>query len=89
MAGRTCTGPEAAQICSALRDGTQTAIACDGVTWNVFNCLGIELTADNAACTCQNPGYSVRPCIAHQDWGGVNTTTCAGPSQTITVTCGY
>ena len=88
--GRTCDGPEAAQICSALRTGTGFSVACDGNTWYVGTCtLGIELTADNAACTCQTPGYSVRPCIAHQDWGGVNTNTCNGPTQTITVSCGY
>jgi len=89
MIGRTCTGDEARQICDALRDGATVSIPCDGFTWYVGNCGGIELTADNSACTCQDPGFSVRPCIAHQDWGGVNSATCAGPTQTIDVVCGY
>jgi cysteine-rich repeat protein len=89
MAGRTCNGAGATQLCNALRDGTTLSVACNGHTWFVDDCLGIELTADDLGCACVSPGYSVRPCIAHQDYGGVNTNTCAGPSQTITVTCGY
>ncbi len=92
--GRTCTGDEARQICDALRDGSPFfSIACDGNTWFVDNCSGIELTADNASCACMldemNPGYSIRPCINHQDWGGVGTISCGAPTQTITVSCGY
>jgi cysteine-rich repeat protein len=94
MAGRVCTGDEARQICDALRDGVFFSIFCDGHTWFVDNCAGgFELTADDAACACMldemNPGYSIRPCINHQDWGGANTITCGAPTQTITVTCGY
>jgi hypothetical protein len=89
LVGRTCDGDEARQICDALRDGVAFSILCDGHTWYVGNCGGIELTADDSACSCQDPGFSVRPCINHQDWGGVNSATCGGPTQTITVECGY
>ncbi len=89
MAGRVCTGDEARQICDALRDGVFFSIFCDGHTWFVDNCGGIELTADDLQCSCVSPGYSVRPCIAAQEWGGVNTSTCGAPTQTINITCGY
>jgi hypothetical protein len=47
-----------------------------------------ELTADNAACNCTNPGYNIRPCInTNGDWGGIDTKTCGAPSQTLSVTC--
>jgi hypothetical protein len=87
--GRVCTGDEARQICDALRDGAFLSIFCDGHTWFVDECGGTELTADDAQCSCEDPGYSIRPCIMADVWGGVNTITCSAPSQTITVTCGY
>ena len=89
--GRTCTGSGANTLCQALHNGTATSVAnCGGFTWYVDNCSsqGWELTADNAQCTCSNPGYNVRPCInTNGDWGGIKGLTCAAPSQTITVTC--
>ena len=89
--GRTCTGSDANTLCQALHSGTTVKnLSCGGYTWNVDFCSGMtwELTADNAACTCTNPGYNVRPCInTNGDWGGITTQTCAAPSQSITVTC--
>ena len=88
--GRTCTGPGANTLCQALHNGTTVNVSCGGYTWNVDYCSGMtwELTADNAACTCTNPGYNVRPCInTNGDWGGITTKTCAAPSQSISVTC--
>ena len=41
------------------------------------------------ACACQSAAegvYVVRPCIGNQNWGGVGTNVCNGPSQTISVT---
>jgi cysteine-rich repeat protein len=88
--GRTCTGDEARQICDALRDGAGFfSIFCDGHTWFVDECGGTEITADDGSCTCMDPGFAVRPCIFAQEWGGVNSTTCGAPTQTIVVTCGY
>jgi cysteine-rich repeat protein len=87
--GRTCTGAAATQICDALRTSTTFSILCNGHTWFVDDCSGWELTADDNACFCGDPGYNVRPCLANLNWGGVNTATCSAPSQTITVTCGY
>jgi hypothetical protein len=85
--GRTCTGTGANTLCQALHSGTATNVVCNGHTWYVDTCGAVELTADDAACMCETPGYSVRPCIGNLNWGGVNTTTCSPPSQTLTVTC--
>jgi hypothetical protein len=38
-------------------------------------------------CSCQNPGYAVRPCNQNQNWGGVKTATCGAPTQTMSVVC--
>ena len=89
--GRTCTGSGANTLCQALHNGTTvSSLSCGGYTWNVDFCSGMtwELTADNAACNCTNPGYNIRPCInTNGDWGGINTKTCGAPSQTLSVTC--
>jgi hypothetical protein len=88
--GRTCTGTNANTICQALHNQTTVAaLSCGGYTWNVYTgCNGdVELSADGTTCGCPTTGYDVRPCIANSNWGGINTATCTGPSQTITVTC--
>ena len=89
LVGHTCTGAGANTICQALHSGTTvTNLSCGGYGWYVDNCMGIELTADGASCTCTNPGYNVRPCLSSNgDWGGVKTASCSAPTQTITVTC--
>jgi cysteine-rich repeat protein len=91
--GVTCDGAAANTICQALGDGLAVNnVACNGRTWNVGSCgAGIELNAQgNGVCQCTNPGYVVRPCInqGNSNWGGVNTNTCGGPTQTIQVICG-
>jgi cysteine-rich repeat protein len=93
MQGVQCNGAPANQICQALGDGIAVNnVMCNGRTWNVGTCgSGIELNAQgNGVCQCTNPGYVVRPCIgqANPNWGGVNTNTCNGPTQTIEVICG-
>jgi hypothetical protein len=88
--GRTCTGTDANTLCQALHNGTTVNVTCGGFTWNVDFCSGMtwELTADNAACTCTDPGYNIRPCInTNGDWGGITTKSCSAPSQTLSVTC--
>ena len=90
LVGRTCTGVSANTLCQALRTGTTVSgLACNGNTWFVDQCSGgLEITADGAACACKTPGYAVRPCLSSNgDWGGVNTATCNGPTQTMNVTC--
>jgi hypothetical protein len=86
--GRTCTGNTAAQIVNALKAGGSFNGTCNNISWSVGTCVGgqdIGVSADGAICTC-NGQYAVRPCINHQDWGGVKTVSCNAPSQTLTVT---
>jgi hypothetical protein len=87
--GVECVGAAANQICQALHDGQATSVACGGKTWRTGNCgNGMELTTTSNICSCDN-GYTIRPCIGNgnPNWGGVNTATCNGPTQTIEVVC--
>jgi hypothetical protein len=88
------------QIATALKNGTAGSFTAGGFTWNVgIGCGGnmiesppTELNANSAGdagtCSCPDPGYIVRPNIGdgNSNWGGANTATCGGPSQTLTVT---
>src|SRR6266446_2601149 len=92
--GRTLTDATVVpQIAAALKSGTSASFNTGGFTWNVGTCgTGIEFNASNIGnviCACLSPSqaYTVRPEIgaSNPNWGGVNTNTCSGPSQTITV----
>ncbi|WP_437807064.1 PKD domain-containing protein [Sorangium sp. So ce1078] len=91
--GVTCTGAAANTLCQALHDGTPTGpIDCNGRTWVVGTGCGpssdvVEITADGSECSCTN-GYTARPCIGNENWGGAGGDTCFAPSQTISVVCG-
>jgi hypothetical protein len=87
--GRTCSGTNANTLYQTLHNNTTTSVTCGSFTWHTDECTGgLELTGDNSACTCANPGYNVRPCLnTNGDWGGVKSASCGAPSQTITVTC--
>jgi hypothetical protein len=85
--GVTCSDPAAAtQICRALHHGSFTSVSCGGHTWSVGQCGGTELSVDVSVCFCSFPGRTVRPCEG-EFWGGVNTDTCDGQSQNMTVVC--
>ena len=93
MVGRLCDDPVPAnQICQALANGQSTTVACQGHTWYATGgggCSGgqMELSVDAITCSCGSQ-YAVRPCIFHQDWGGVGGgNSCSAPSQTIEVVC--
>ena len=75
-----------ANIALALTtNGTYGPVTSNSRLWHVRPCLGgIDLSADGLACSCGSI-YSVRPCIGNSNWGGVNSTTCGGPSQTMIV----
>ena len=87
--GVTCNDPAAAtQICQALHHGNFTSVFCGGHAWNVGQCNGTELSVDTGVCFCSfGAVHTVRPCIGGSSWGGVNTDTCSGPTQNITVIC--
>lgn len=87
--GVTCSNPSSAtQICNALHSGSSTAVFCDGHTWFVGACGGIELNVDFGVCFCNfgSNTPTVRPCTG-SNWGGIGTETCSAPSQTMTVVC--
>jgi hypothetical protein len=86
--GVTCTNSganEPNQLIAAMRSNGAVSIACSGRTWAVGQCSGVELSAMGSICACPTPGYIVRACIGNANWGGVNSATCGGPTQTITV----
>ncbi len=93
--GRTLTDATIVpQIAAAMQSGTYGSWTVGAVTWAAGSGCGDGITlaansaGDRAICSCENPGYVVRPDIGtgNANWGGVNTATCNGPSQTITVT---
>ncbi|HEY2104029.1 MAG TPA: LamG domain-containing protein, partial [Chthoniobacterales bacterium] len=95
--GRTLTDATIVpQIAAAMQNGTPGTWTAGGFTWNVgIGCqhgndveLNANASGDTNTCDCPNPGYVVRPDISpgNANWGGVNTATCFGPSQTMTVT---
>src|SRR5438270_1641521 len=85
--GRTLTDATIVpQIATALQNGSSGSWVVGAVTWNVGTCgRDSELSANNsgtngaAICSCQDPGYVVRPNIQanNSNWGGVNTATCS------------
>lgn len=72
-------------IATALMNGVSSGlISSNGTSWAAHPCgSGPELTI-GSLCSCAAI-YSVRPCINNVNWGGLNSTTCSAPSQTITV----
>ncbi len=91
--GISCTDPViAAAVANALRTGTNYSGSSDGQTWTVSaggcsssTCGGlfVEL-ANQGGCTCA-PGYSIRPNITNDNWGGIDGNTCGAVSQTMEV----
>jgi len=99
--GFTCSDPTlVAQMAGSLKDGVVGDWSgCGGTNWHVgVGCFSgvcgtaanaIEFTATGSNCICETPGYTLRPCIGSSNWGGVNTSTCGGSTQTMTVEFQY
>jgi hypothetical protein len=90
-AGVLCGTPAAAsQICGALSTGaTLTGLACGGNSWNVGACGGTAVSVNSSVCSCTTgDAHIARPCITNSNWGGMLTSTCNGPSQSLRVACG-
>ncbi len=85
--GFTCTDPASTNTLGAALSvvGTSTSVTCDGNTWNVGPCgPGQELNVNAPSiCGCINPGYIIRPTIGNLNWGGIDSATCNGSTQTI------
>jgi hypothetical protein len=57
--------------------------------WNVGDCgtpFEINSRTVSGDCNCDT-AYTVRPCIGNNNWGGINTATCGGPTQSMEVIC--
>lgn len=75
-----------ALIAQALRTGAAGTWVDGSNTWNVGGCgSGPELSVNSGNCSCPSPGWVVRPCIGNNNWGGIGTATCGGPTQTMKV----
>jgi hypothetical protein len=87
--GRTTTNSTIVNgVITALRNGTDYSAydSATTYTWAVGTCgQARTLSATGAVCSC-GIGFVFRPCIGNANWGGVNTETCNGPTQTMTVT---
>jgi hypothetical protein len=90
--GIICNDAVAAQqIADALSTGTSTLIPCDEHDWAICDRTSyigfwIDPPALCSGANCPNPGYMIRPCITPNTyWGGVNTATCEGPDQRMSV----
>ncbi|MFH1320590.1 MAG: LamG-like jellyroll fold domain-containing protein, partial [Bacteroidota bacterium] len=101
MTGRTCTDPvKVMQMAGSLRNSVAgTWAGCDGYTWIVAMGCGsgcgapasqiVEFNANGTTCNCASPGYDLRPAIANNNWGGINSTSCGAPTQTMIVEFEY
>jgi hypothetical protein len=90
--GITCSDPATAQaIADAIRTLTSGSWSCDGHTWYLCGTrytgeLWIDAPSLCSGANCPNPGYILRPCCGHSNWGGVNTATCtSNPTQNMTL----
>ncbi len=89
--GLTCTD---APTVNAMANAIKTASVyisgtVNGHIWSVCNRYNGETWIDPpASCSgsnCPNPGYILRPCLGNSNWGGVNTNTCGGANQVMTI----
>ena len=90
MTGFTCSDPAATQaLADAIATDSNLFVTCDGHDWiytAVCGGLWNELRIDEFTCgQCPDPGYIIRPCIDTENWGGINTDTCGGPDQTMSL----
>jgi len=84
-------------IANALRTGTtgtNFSVIIGSRTWRVLHGC-VQGTADtnsiyltsSGGCDCGGTGtYTIRPMIKNLNWGGLNTSSCGQPTQTITLT---
>lgn len=90
MAGILCNDPTVTKnMAAALKGNSSYTASCNGHTWS--NCarysgeLWLDPPSQCSSANCPSPGYLIRPCIGNPNWGGVNTATCGGASQTMTL----
>ena len=84
--GIVCNNAFSSQLIgNGIRTGVDVFRSCNGHTWSY--CAATDRVmidvADACSDSCVAQTYTLRPCILNINWGGVNTTTCNAPSQTI------
>ena len=95
--GYTISDPEiVAEIASALHNREEAEWVVDDIRWAICN-WGEENSQQEfwvdspglcSGSNCPEPGYIIRPKIGsgNSNWGGINTATCGGPDQVMTLT---
>lgn len=88
--GVTCNNPT---VVTAFANGLNTVtgvyLPCNGNMWHICPRYQGEVWLNPpdscSGSNCPNPGYIIRPCITNSNWGGVNTATCGGSTQTMEI----
>ncbi|MEX1238478.1 MAG: T9SS type A sorting domain-containing protein [Cyclobacteriaceae bacterium] len=90
--GKTLSNPTAAtELAQRLSSATVGTVTFEGQSWTVGTCGGavcggasVTLSVDGStsACNCDDK-YAIKPGNIGSQWGGVNTASCNGPSQTM------
>jgi PKD repeat protein len=85
-------------------NGVDLSIKCGSYTWVVAglgNCIsggscanladnvGVSADGSSGACNCLSPSYQMRPIVGNSNWGGINTSSCPGPSQRMSLEFEY
>ena len=93
--GQTCNDPViVTALANALYSNSNyiSPTACNGNVWSSCARSGGEVWLNPPSlCNGSNcpTGYIIRPNITNSNWGGVNTATCGGPSQQMTLIFEY
>ena len=91
--GVVCEDPTIVNaLAKAIKDKTNFNETCNGRQWTLCGTryegeLWIDPPSLCSGSNCPNPGWIIRPCIggSNSNWGGGNTNTCGGVSQTMTL----
>ncbi|CAG0985644.1 MAG: T9SS type A sorting domain-containing protein [Bacteroidetes bacterium] len=83
-----------AAIANALNTNTTyISPSTNGNVWHYCNISSTQIwinpVSSCSGSNCPNPGYIIRPCIGNSNWGGVNTATCNGLNQRMTLIFEY
>ena len=86
--GLTCTDSVAtAQFANLLNTTGTGSVNCDGHEWAICGRYNGEVWIDPPSIcdggNCPDPGRIIRPGLFNKNWGGMDTATCSGPTQTM------
>lgn len=94
LQGKSLTDPAAVnQLATLLHSRTPGVVTFGSDSWIVSQCgtgacgglsIALSVNGNPEGCDCTET-YAVRPQSPEAKWGGVNSASCGGPSQTMTV----